>query len=481
MFDSTHFNYIADSGYDNGDEDSSFEPNQALQLDKPGVDSTTATISDGYVKEIHHTRTVPPYKVTLSDGTSQPGQHFTSTVAPSFTTEFSLERINEAVLQESFDKLVKSHQQRQHKLTNVKRPSLKFDLNKSNVTDINYITLSKDLHSNKLDTNGTHDDDLGEEDLVENFTLVDLQRSPINLANNNSFLRESHNQTFHNNILGTIGEYQFDNKANSFLSVLLGRSVNGENSAQSVSVVASTSSEVMIPELDFMFNKHLKDNEQKSRNNLKSVNNHKSNRLELNNLFRLNDFKEDTGSNTGQNDNFNEAIAAILNENGAIHIDEHDGSTLLRILTPLEKKNYPNENPLPGTAASNRNFASQQVVVKKDFPSDTSNVDDKHLYQTSHSKRQNNDQIVSSHYGNERVRTMKPNSNTILVYNRTQLIPIPNNSATKNGTFILIDHQQPKVPLGDNRKSTLMDYNPDFNDLKLKHRARQVLAMLFIK
>jgi len=154
------------------------------------------------------------YKQSLGPNKSshRPQQSFTTPApATTFATERnSAEQINEAALQESFDKLVKSSRHKTHlkqphlKSTN---PSITFDLVKNNVPDINYIDLNvaHDLNSNKLDTNGTQDGDLNSvDDLDENFTLVDLQRSRVSLDGGKSFQGDGSNKNF-NDILGTIG------------------------------------------------------------------------------------------------------------------------------------------------------------------------------------------------------------------------------------------------------------------------------------
>ena len=103
--------------------------------------------------------------------------------------DHTVEQINEAALQESFDKLVKSSRSKSnhfHHRTNQNNnrgqsnhPLITYDLVKNNVPDINYIDLN-DINTNKLDANNTSDDLVGD-DLDENFTLVDLQRSHVSL------------------------------------------------------------------------------------------------------------------------------------------------------------------------------------------------------------------------------------------------------------------------------------------------------------
>ena len=154
-----------------------------------------------------YANTFTPLSKSSSPNKSHRIQPFITTPVPAilFTTEeSSAEQINEAVLQESFDKLSKVrnslHQTKfKHKQTNSENPSITFDFVKTKIPNNHF-----DISSNKLDVNNTNDVDLHGEDLDENFTLVDLQRSRINTLNSKSF-RRGGSKNFNDNILGTIG------------------------------------------------------------------------------------------------------------------------------------------------------------------------------------------------------------------------------------------------------------------------------------
>ncbi len=171
----------------------------------------------------------------------------TTTPSPSqttFTTEdhsSSSENINEAALQESFDKLARhSSSSSRHRGKASSGPSMQYDLVKNNAADgdgvhphhhhhhqqqHSYIDLTSsvphDINSNKLDNNGSGgggsgaggDGDLRGDELDENFTLVDLQRSRISLDGGKTFRghqsgsagKSGSSTNYNDNILGTIG------------------------------------------------------------------------------------------------------------------------------------------------------------------------------------------------------------------------------------------------------------------------------------
>lgn len=217
----------------------------------------------------------------------------------------------------------------------------------------------------------------------------------------------------------------------------------------------------------------------------------------------------DSGTSDDRNQKFDEAIAAIVDENGAIHLDSEDGPTLLRIIanTPLVQQQqvqqikkklssipppFNGQNSLPGTAASNRNTASQQMVLSK--TSSLGGGDDNkgtvHFGPTSQSSR-GSKQSSAAEADNLDIKTLKTGAGTVLVFNRTQLITVTtddsNPGSSKGGTgnssstFILIDHQQPTATIQDGRQSLLQAY--EAADLAAKqqqqqqnHRTRQVSA-----
>ena len=247
-----------------------------------------------------------------------------------------------------------------------------------------------------------------------------------------------------------------------FFIQFLGRSVSGANRPQSVSVVASTSSEAIIPELDFVFKKP-PITEAKNQAMGEGGNRHSTNAVPLPDHF--------SETNAQQTHKFDEAITAIMDENGAIHLNDKEGSALLRIVAPLSKKMFDDKNSLPGTAASNRKTASQQVLATKNGLREGLLVEDKLHFQTS---QNNGPREVAETQSPEtlNIKTMKTGAGTILVFNRTQLITVATdtndgNAPNTSSTFILIDHQLPSTTaVQDDRESLLSEYE----QLKLNHR-----------
>lgn len=177
---------------------------------------------DGYVRESSSATNLGSSSgQTLNHRPSLAASFTTTTPSPVSTTfsgsedqsNSSGEQINEAALQESFDKLSRQGSRYktkiQHKQANA-NPSMTYDLVKTGVSRINYLDLGHDdINSNKLDaTNGTLDGDLHGDELDENFTLVDLQRSRVSLDGGKSFRGKGSNagKSFNDNILGTIGK-----------------------------------------------------------------------------------------------------------------------------------------------------------------------------------------------------------------------------------------------------------------------------------
>lgn len=214
-----------DSSYDDNEEDggnhesgtSNSNSNSHSKATGSGMvqEVTTARsgLIDGYVKEANTATQLGTAGGKILS--HRPQQLLTTTPAPTtslFTTEetSSAEQINEAAVQESFDKLSKVKNSRggqkyrqAHKPSTAANPSITYEFVKSNVPDnINHM----DINTNKLDANGTHEADLNGEDLDENFTLVDLQRSRVSLDGGKSFrATDGSNKNFDDNILGTIG------------------------------------------------------------------------------------------------------------------------------------------------------------------------------------------------------------------------------------------------------------------------------------
>lgn len=289
----------------------------------------------------------------------------------------------------------------------------------------------------------------------------------------------------------------------------------------------------MLPELDFVF-KQTSNNKQQSSSaaNLQNSRglNDRATRISSSldqdtsgldhHLTRSADHDDDHDGAGHLNDNghqsrskdFDEALAAIVDENGAIHLDGEDGPTLLRIIanTPLVQQQqqhkpkkissipppFNGQNSLPGTAASNRNTASQQMILSKTTPT-TTNLDDKtHHFGSSQQRPQ-----VGGGGGKSSasipdtdsldIKTLKTGAGTILVFNRTQLITVStggdggegsgSGAGKGNGssTFILIDHQQPTATVQDGRQSLLSAYEAAEQAAKQQqnHRPRQVSVL----
>ena len=259
-------------------------------------------------------------------------------------------------------------------------------------------------------------------------------------------------------------------------------------------MVASTSSEAIIPELDFVFKKPSSSSKYKGRFN--GTNTEAHNRFQPNDQSLNDDYADPTSEEIDNRDSiknrtpkYDDEITAIVDDNGSIHIGPDDSVTspLLHLLGSIGsssskiKNNGNGNNPLiipfngknslPGTAASNRNTASQQLILTKNLPSSQMNEASKVSSYLS-SSSSGVDPLSEIEKENLDIKTLKSGSGTILVFNRTQLITIagdqsslPDTATTKGGngnsssTFILIDHQQPKVADAGQRQSLLPEFD----------------------
>ncbi|KPM09574.1 hypothetical protein QR98_0081130 [Sarcoptes scabiei] len=175
-------------------------------------------------------------------------------------------------------------------------------------------------------------------DLEDNFTLVDLKRSRQHHHLNHPQQTQSQQSQQSNRLnLGTIDkspELRNDPSLNDNVLGTIGRSINGESpSVQSVSVVASTSSKAILPELDFVLKNQIK-NDPNGKPIV--VTDEQSQLFNPNNRLLIDEILQLTNS-FGNEDNsegkFDDVITAIVDENGAIHLAGSSSPTLLQILS----------------------------------------------------------------------------------------------------------------------------------------------------
>ena len=225
-----------------------------------------------------------------------------------------------------------------------------------------------------------------------------------------------------------------------------GRSINGANGnrLQTVSVVASTSSEAILPELDFVFNK--KPIHSNAKPQPKGHQNYP---------------QSQTPSTSPDSGSFEEISPGLIGEDNTSLLDSSsildENSPLYRLLSSRTK--ILDGNQLPGTAASNRNIASQQLVFSKNPSKNASRSQKKNVPGTvspndpataSFTPSTPSQTFVTGSFPQTEtpsgadgdinqgpgsgesfeVKTLKTGTGTILVFNRTQLITVP---VTLNG------------------------------------------------
>ncbi|UXI21078.1 uncharacterized protein NH340_JMT07021 [Sarcoptes scabiei] len=192
----------------------------------------------------------------------------------------------------------------------------------------------RDSNRNNLSTMKQKD----QSDLEDNFTLVDLKRSRQHHHLNHPQQTQSQQSQQSNRLnLGTIDkspELRNDPSLNDNVLGTIGRSINGESpSVQSVSVVASTSSKAILPELDFVLKNQIK-NDPNGKPIV--VTDEQSQLFNPNNRLLIDEILQLTNS-FGNEDNsegkFDDVITAIVDENGAIHLAGSSSPTLLQILS----------------------------------------------------------------------------------------------------------------------------------------------------